>query len=1386
MTDKSAKPLSAPAGIKDGLTRVKTSIDWFKGQRKVDVFYVVNGRIVALSRLEADEIGVPTVYGDWKDGFVTRTSPENPVSFVAGHWLSSKPMVNETLLSLAMTRFLPALDEKAHSLRIDDGAVLGLSDATEDTTNEAENWSVSISGELTVPGLPEQILLRPTVVRLKDGTLEFEEPGATADNELTLEFELNNSPVKMSTPKVSLDYAISMLLDEKIDGAWERPSPLWLPTTTGMLRIGQGQQKRSPYRFFSESRNLEVRRWFPALGAGASARLMLDQSGRKSLTVRENADGHGVTLTLSVQKPALVFVLPGLAVDGSQLLAPRQPPGAAAVARAVPLQLVPVHLCGDEAGAWSLSAGTEMTLRWRAPDQSGTSDLTHFTRHDDWVLPPAAAVNDVPGISPLRVLIPMLSDERNLRFGLRADNGSAGLLIEAPGFNRISPEATDFGPLASFASSIGTGDTQCKEMWPGAAENLTFEPAVLRAAYRLLSSGMEAYGALASFSSTRVRKGSPSSEADLEPSALTSEDKASGIGWAYRPGSGNPEQRYEQPSNWPNDRFGWMDMQFLSPALVALKAQDTVPGALAWGQLHKKDGQYFPTQWIRLGDDSLTQLPREAVGSEDAAIKALAEKDIVLDLGRLMDDASQKLWGLAQLHMVETISNDKSTLVLHVGNGNETIDVAQQHGVSRIVMADAKSRAVAIDMAPAVKTVLLNRVYLELERRGGRLVLARGMLGWSVSRAFGWERKGGAGSPTPFHVTERFERVAGVLQRTVEFNGVLSRQFKGTTHSVDLYFWDAVLKPAATTLRVICHYQLQLISLRSICALQDARLLPDNSLDLSADIAIQKKSSNQQDVGLSNPWEPDRRKLYQLQIDTRPAIYDFAGFLRVRMAETDNVPTPVWLDFNESVRIVPAWDLSDRELVPWFGKDNAMPSPERDSWTTAGLLRTEPAAKTAGNQGLDLMLYGNGGGWDTPYACTLIETQNNDTGLPLWLPSPVQISMDKAPALAVGAVVPNTQARLWLFDPGPRMIAQWSITDGVDDPSMAKQKALQRLWRMGWTREAVLELPSGTGGEVNWEVVDSPLLNRGASLSWFAGPLAPQAQHPFDVLPATRQVPQTSRGEQQSYSVQVEFEQDLPPSKSGANLVRDSGNANLDRRAPEGLTLRTAGMRVGVQHKVVPYGVGAERAKTTTPLAWPKRLSGAPLSLERGWLSWHSESVDLTGANLKPLPEGGLQYTVPTSFNELRITGAISGLLRKSLDDRWLPVGNDEWLLLEQAGDHKTITLKLAEEPSRWRAMSVTLRSQSPGSPPVEELRTLFPTGGTRLAGVFDRQDKLLAFGEEQTFYLYNAQMPPEGQSTWTRFCGMDLSPQQVAAVKRVITIDLDGQTVQSLMPDFL
>jgi len=1394
MADESALQLPASAGAAEGLDRGERMIAWFGDrQHKADVVYAADGRIVALHG--GTDTVMATAYGEWQDGIVTRTNRAGDAArFVAGQWLSSGDLVEGTLLAKALGHFIPHIGDDAPALQIDDRAVLGLGGVAADATLDARHWSAAVAGELTLPGLAESVALRPTRVTLQGDVLTLEEPGIDSGPDapaslLTLTLALARdgrpaAPAPGRVPAVTLESAVALLLDEKLDGAWERPSPLWLPTSGGLLRIEQGESGRAPYLFSSESRNIDVRRWFPALPAGALARLMLDRSGPKKLSAVDGGD-DGIVLTLEVRWPALVLVLPGMAIDGRSLPAPRLPPGAAALDRALPLQLVPPHLCGERATPWQLVCGDDIRLRWqRQDDGDGPPGLIHFTAHDNWVLPPEAARNDAPGISALRVMLPMLPEGREQAFVLRAEATAAGapaMLLEPLGaFDTMAPEALDFGPLAGFDAATGS----YRELWPASwlpasppAEPA--EPAILRSVYRMLPPGVAAEGVPASFAATRVRPGVPRPVAEPPASAVTAAERPHRTR-AYRSGSREAEVRHEEATDWPGKRFGWDDRQFLAPsgfAEAGLPASDPV---LEWAELPAPGSAAAPTRWIRLSDDSLTPLATPAPVPGEAA--PALWPDIVLETPSLADDdPAQATWGLAQLAVTERIAGGTSTFTLAAGTAREPIPVEVQHYVNRVVVAGAPAMPVVAGLAQAVTTAGLNRIYLELERSGGKLRVIRAMLGWSASRAFGLPRKD-AGTGPDFHVTERFERVDGVLRRSVEYNGVLSRQVGGP-HAVDLYFWDVLQEASTKTLRVICHYRINLGGPRgttSICALQDAALDGD-ALDLSADIAILRAPNEARVQRLSYPWDPDRRKLFRLLFDTAPVAYEFGGFLRVRASAVDDVK-PVPIDHSSEARVIPAWFLCDRDLVPWFDGSNALPVAQRDSWTAEGLLRS--AGPREGHENLDIQLYHvrnfNLSQW---YASTLIGTLGDAAGIPLWVPSPVRVPDDGAPAGkdAAGADV----LRLWLFNPGPRMVAQWQLPNGVEDGlrlAQGRREATMRLWRMGWTREAVLELPrSGAAGQVDWFVVDSPLLNRGASLSWFGWPLAPGAELPRDALPATRQAPQTSAGGQHSFSVQVEFENDDAPGPGGANLVYRSAYPEIADAVPDGLTFRSAGMRLEVRHKLLAYGTQPLPQLVTPPLAMPQQLQGDRLRVLGNRRVWQTESVDLAQAGLVALPGGVLLYTVPEPYGELQVAGFPPGLEWQDSAGRWTGVAAGAWLPLAPTGAGQgAIRLKLPAQV-RWNTLTVTLRKTGADAA-TGEIRTLFPAGGTRLAGVFDEAGKLLAFGEESAAYAapdFAPGSPPEqGSSLWTLETGVTLPPRLAARARQVVTIDLDGRSV--------
>ena len=1407
--DPSATALPVPPGAREGFNRGAKSMPWFgTGQQNIDVCYVADGRTAALGKLVAEGGAAPSVYGTWEDGILARPSPDGAPAarMVAGHWLSGPHMVGATLLSRALDELLPVPEHATRQLRIDDRAALGRAGPVGAAAIDPLNWEVAVNGELMFPGIAEQLALRPALVARAEDTLQIIEPGtvladdADADRHvLTLQVRLapdGQGVLRAGLPEARFDCAVALLLDEKIDGAWERAAPLWLPTTSGMLRIGQRGQEGAPYLFFSESRSIDVRPWFPALGGGAGARLMLDQSGKKTLTARR--DGAAVVLTLSVLRPALVLVLPGMAVDGRGLAAPDLPPGPDALARAAPLQLVPLHLCGDAASCWTMHYAGGLQLQWTRPaddtdDTGGAAagaTLTHFTGHANWVLPPEAARNGPPGISVLRTLLPMLPDGDVQRFGIDAIVGNGiGAMRLAPtaSFGAMAADATAFGPLASFDGGGGPD----REMWEAAATP-SAEPAVLRSVYRQLPAAVLPGGAPALFEATRVRAAGPAPDAGPAPLLLSADDAAAGHGWARHPADGRPRRRYEARAGWPGPSFGWETRLFTAGAALVRDGAAAPNQALAWSEvraLEDGSGNFEPARWIRLSDDSLKRLAGVPAPSRQAALDALlalSAQPVVLDGGSLAETAAQGRWGLAHLRVVETVDGGAGTLSLKIGDGAHDIALGQRRGVNRIVVAHAVKLAVVLDIAPAVRTVVLNRVYLELERRGGRLVVARGMLGWGADQAFGCDRMSAAGQDSAFHVTERFERVGGALERSVEYNGALSRPIGDGQHAVDLYFWDCLQTPDAATLRVICNYRLMVPGAdqpTSICALQDAALRGD-ALDLSADIAILQTSPAATNARLPYPWDPDRRKLYRLLFDTAPDPYRFAGFLRVRGAATDSVRTP-FLGPTDEARVIPAWYLCDRDLVGWFDADSGAAPPARQGWTAAGLLRSGAAADAAiaAGAGLALELSAiEALGGTQYYASTLIGAGGMQAGLPLWVPSPVRVPppADVLAPRAVGAA--DTQIRLWLFNPGPRMVAQWAapIADGAAPAARqaAIEQALQRLWRMGWTREAVLQLPiAGQPDEVEWIAVDSPLQNRGASLAWFGWPLAPDAQFPRDELPLSEQLPTASGEAPAGFCLQVAFDTDAAAGQPRLELLDDAAYPGLAAGLPDGLTVRSAGLRVGVVHKLVAYA-GAAPAATVqpAPLARPAVRPGPALRVDGGQLAWHGETVDLAREGLSALPGGEVLLALPYPCSELRIDGAPPALQYLNAQSVWADLADGAWLA---PSEKQALRLKLPP-PARWSALALTLRAAD--APALADARTLFASGGTRMAGVFDDDGKLLAFGEEQAYFVApaDAVLPATGSTVWTRNGGVALPAAQAAAAVRVVTIDLDGVCVES------
>lgn len=1381
MKDPTAKPLPAPAGHDDEglLAQDGLQVPWFDNtQQPADVVYIADGRTVALARAPGG-YPRPSVYGTSEQGLTVRKVGPDRAAFVSGHWLTPTGSPEGTLLAQALASHLPRVPPT--QLRIDDRPLLGAGEA--DDVAGPDHWSVAILGELNVPGMAEALPLRPTRAAWQDGILRLSEPGApgaiSGAGTLTLVLQLASAEAFAAPATIDVQMPVALLLDERSDGAWECPSPLWLPTTTGLLRVEQGGARTVPYLLANESRSVDLHGQLPAAGAGARVRLLLDQSGPKSLAIERL--GSAFTLTLEVAAPALVFVLPGLAVDGAALPAPGLPPGTEALARAAALQLVPLHLCGLASSPWSLAAGKALQLSWQAGQPAAT--VRHFTAHGNWVLPPEAAANDAAGVSMLRALVPLQPRGDTQRFLMRreanAGRSGATLVLEPlDPFGLQDPaEALRWGPLATFGAVPG------QEWWPGGQPGPAPEPAALRALYRLLPAALAQDGAAAGFAATRVRAGRPVPFEDGQ--AIPTTDLAVGETWAYRHDKADPWRRTDDVFEWPGKHFGWTPgSHFMAPAAFSATPQALHP-ALAWGEVRRENDAYLPQRWMRLSDGALLPVPAGAgvpLASWLEAVAALAVPvDADLVNATLEEEPGHGDWGLAKLTLVERLVGNERTLALHVGTTVLPIGplAGKFQGVNRFVFAHAGRIGVDAILANGIRVATLDRVYLELERRGERFVVATGMLGWGAAGAFGWERR----AESELHVTERFERTDGRLVRSVELNGILSHVLHGGSSRLDVYFWDTLLRQDADSIRVICDYRLDTPQGKvSICALQDA-LVDGARLDLSADIAILGTADAARSALLASPWQPQRRNLYSLLFDTTPDSFDYAGYLRIRASDAPALATPPTGDEIQP-RIVPAWYLCDRDLVPWFD-DSVHGKRDRAQWTVNGPLRSGAAARPGAQ--LDVTLYavaGLQGG--QCYACTLIGVGGKDAGLPQWVPAPVRVPPPGG--VAGDGVVAPPMFRLWLFNPGSRMVAEWPAPAPADVAAampQALQDAGDRLWRMGWTREAVLESPAD-GNEVTWQVIDSLLLNRGASLAWFGWPLSPGALYPDDPLPSSTQVPQTSCPLQSSFALQVEFEDDRPGQRR-ATLMHDSGHlfgwpeeAATPFRPLDGVAFRSAGLRVGVHHKLVCYGPAtADVEVSTTPLDLAAPVTGQPLSVHGEWLVWRQDGVEFADDGPRAMPGNVLQYAWTPRCDTLRVSGAPSGTEWLS-PSGWAPLPDNVAL---QVATQDRVSLRLPEGAA-WGTLSLALVTVHEGvSPPSSTAhKTLFPPSGTRVAGVFDSQGILLAFGEERASYRPPAEVPEEGTMAWNRALGAVLPARLAARVERVLTVDVNGRVVESAL----
>lgn len=1360
--------------------------------------YVSNRRIVGLEM----EGATLHAYGVSEDGVTTRTLADGTSArFVSSAWVTTNRDAASTLLGEAIET-LKALDvpwTDIH-LAVDDRPLLGEdSDDLAQATVDADTWRCAVTGSMTLPGWSD-LLLRPSIVDCKrDGAvtmLEFREDGAGADALPEVLIALADAaPGDAASYTLTVaDLQVLPVLDKLADGAWERPAHLWIGAREGWLYLPCPEPNATlPYAIGSETRSCDIARCIGPGLAGMRGKLLLDGSGAKTLTVRIEDDRIG--LALRIGAPAIVFQLAHMAVDGATLPFPTCAPSAGEQSRLDTVHLVPSTLSGSADGTWkfSMTDGQAATLAgaW-TPSWSPGLPLFH-TRSEDWVLPPDAAANGGKAVSPLRTLIPLLAST-----GTVTCTFGPGDIATVTGFDTISDTATAHGPLARFSYWTDGGnvdDLLCTERWPAPDTGAVIlrkagEPAVLRPLYRLLPAELADTLGAAPFGATLA--GVPLAE---PPRPV--QNAPGGTGYAWRAGTRNPltppapatlARRTETPAVWPDHHFGWdTGSTFRSHSHVLAEAASAQPAAWDWLEhrpLTAGGTDFASLLWVRLSDGSLISEKFADTGSIQEALDQLGTGNPpALAPVDLLHAGFEDAGGLPLLALYETVGAEKSefSLVLRsapmalVDTGATVVASA-----SRIVAAWAGKVEAIHELDRGIVTSHLTRVFLELERESGAARVVRALVGWEVRKAFGLDARA-------MHVTEIFDTEAQETTRKLEFNGVLQVAGALGAHcTLSIYCWDAVLRRDSETLPVICNYELanpgNPVETAAICALQDARVFDDH-LDLTADIAYFGTNSQGVQGTAAHPWEPERRGLFRFTVSLQPGIYNLRGFVKVRMRAGQ---APAKFVRNVTVmRLIPAWALCDREIVPRFTSGR---SAERGNaaWCSQGLLRSRQEA--AGGTGLDVQVFYDVDLWSSPfsYGCTLVgEALSGATvtdGLPVWVPSPLREPTGVAPTPAS-----RPQYRLWIFNPHAYAVDSWpaepiAATATADEEkqavagqaALAVRQARAILWRAGWTREAVLERqPSASETRVlpSWTVIDSPLQNRGASIAWMGWPMAVGDGHPVDELPLSAQVVQRDPFEPDSFSVQVAFEDDhVGP--GGAPLwpvlyrPNDGPAPAAQQQALGMLGFASRGLRVGVQHRLVHYGASIRTASTAPPRL--RRAAGGRLTTiesdEQGHsVHWAQEPVSAGDVTVRH-DAGLLTLTLPPAIASVRIAGLPPSTV---LADGTTVLTDTTVVHVVPAGAAApapggTVTLSVPEGPlphftvehqvsGAWLALSV------------------FPGFKPRLAGVFDAGHRLLGFGEESVAYL------PAADGQWMRSNSARLRLSPGAAIGAVMTIDIDG-----------
>lgn len=1457
---ESLPALLLDGAAEDGVVADNKPFKGFDGQpATLECGYAVNGRLLALRGTEGE-----TLYGKLKDKAVTRPD---------GGWIVSWWLDKDDPLGTAKSDIGPAgsTSINAEAVQIDDAELLGTSDRMPGDPSP-RHWSAGVTGGLVATVLGTSLSLRPDWIERDGDKVIFTEQsrGDSADSEaprLTIRWNYAQRETQQQFVDngLHLKTHTALLMDEVADGAWEAGSPLWIRTEDGFLRW-HAEERHLPYRAAAESRTVDMTGWLPPLPVGGFARLLLDASGNKTLTINT----HSKTAELSILDPALMIALPRTCCNGRDLSVPLLPPDDSAVTGTLCIVSQALAssgtLCTATLGLEAVGASTtRITLSANASSNSSTQ---YFAPAKNWVRPVESAANCAAGLTRARVLLPhpvkaegfsLVLEQALTARGAGDFDSEAATSVALPA---VGGEARAIsGPLARFniqGNELLARDHYGQEIWPlPRGEETSDEPAVLRSLYRRSSAqGSFAADALPPYTATRVVA------IPIDTPALSRRPiETPNTRWHHMKGEPDPQLRFIPKDS--NARRGWVD------------------GSNFIGRISDKQGPIdylefdgatqHKRNWLRLSNDMLVSRPAAAPAVDatdptsvaycEGQASSLATAPLVTPLGkRDQPDERGSLSLFTLQETLPTVAGGSPVYELWLRTGptaQDTVRIAFKlpEGlvvVNRLVIAVANPELTQtpeekvaarkpkpLNDACGLVLTTLNRLYLELEREGDQFIVRRGMVGWNASGAFGLSADEAVG----LEVTEMFERKGGKLSRTVEFNGALTVVRADTpipegpglnnqTYCLTAYFWAAPWKYAADTadptLRVIgYHGWTYQGKTRWFASMQDARVV-DRRLDLSADLVLMlgKTEGASDSRGTDSPWQAIRRHLYAVKLDT-PLGTDsqpsnkIAGFLTLRHGDTRQFK--VNLDSKaRHLQLIPDWRAAERDIVPLFADLPRPARPERSTWLRPkdGRNQRLNAGTEAGSPGKEIDVVLHAFNEDVPpgtisrlFACCLVGEIGREQGIPRWVAAPLQ-GGDSPPTkprpaepAATPAPSPVRMCRLWLFDGPPRMVDEWR-NEWQGDPLDLRhpdKMARKTLARLGWTREAVLEQDPGTGPDaVTWAVVDSPLLNREASIGWFGWPLSAPgdtdqiAVWPQDMLPRTWPVPQFEAKAPRAFSIEVAFDDDRPLDATGTApaaafpIIVDLAQKDSPSQVSVPVKLRSAGLRAGVPHRLVDYDQRAIKTQmfpaaalladdTKGELFRKQELHGSVR------FSWDKRSVNVqhiapsadsaaTNSCLLEIPVEASLVRIVQSDDDLEIFNQ-DGVGQKV--DRAVPY--DAWT--NAAGDKRLGIRMPAGKP--FRTLVVEFCAGTPAEPLVREQRKYFDGGAERLAGLFNESGQLQAFGTEQVgFHLLGVDTSdaPATRLTWQRVAEWQgrLSGNATATATDwyVVTVDIEGRFI--------